>query len=122
MSYCRWSTDDYQCDVYAYENMDGNVHISVAAMRHDLESSVLPRPAPVNITDGVEEFVLRQSEFMQFLETCLVRPIGLPCDGDRYIFTDKAEAADKLQELKDMGYNVPENAINALKEEAAHEQ
>lgn len=29
MSYCRWSTDSFRCDVYAYESADGyTVHVA----------------------------------------------------------------------------------------------
>ena len=124
MSYCRWSSDDYQCDVYVWEHMDGDVVVNVASCRHDLDSSPhqAERPAPVDIKkDGVEEYVLRHAEFMKFLETCTVKPIGLAHDGESRTFEDKNEAADYLQALKLLGYNVPGQVIDTLREEAADE-
>ncbi len=34
MSYCRWSSDDWQCDVYVYEDASGGWTCHVANRRH----------------------------------------------------------------------------------------
>src|SRR5687767_6611694 len=33
MSYCRWSTDDFQCDLYCYEDVSGGFTTHVAGRR-----------------------------------------------------------------------------------------
>lgn len=48
-------------------------------------------------------------------------PIGLPYDGESYNEPTAAAAANRLQQLKDVGYNVPQDAIDALLEESEGE-
>lgn len=33
MSYCRWSSMDYQCDLYIYDDVSGGLTVHVAAGR-----------------------------------------------------------------------------------------
>lgn len=45
MSYCRFSTDDYQCDVYVYEDVGGWWSTHVAGNR-PVYAEPLPDPVP----------------------------------------------------------------------------
>ena len=42
MSYCRWSSDDFQCDVYVYESVAGGFVTHVAANRVVFRMNCLP--------------------------------------------------------------------------------
>ena len=42
MSYCRWSSDDFQSDVYVYEDCRGPWVVHVAGRRHVISLSGLP--------------------------------------------------------------------------------
>jgi alkanesulfonate monooxygenase SsuD/methylene tetrahydromethanopterin reductase-like flavin-dependent oxidoreductase (luciferase family) len=44
--------------------------------------------------------------------------IGLPHDGESFLDGTPAQCADRLERLRAMGYNVPEYAINTLREES----
>lgn len=81
MSYCRWSSDNYQCDIYAYRHVCGGYQVHVAGRRNDA-------------------------------------PIGLQHDGDRFSLDTAGECADKLIELRACGYNVPQCAIDDLRDES----
>jgi len=120
MSYCRWSSDAYQCDIYAFAHVQGTWEVWVAANRH---VSTTPRPVvpsmPVphaNPTEWVT-WSAGQVSTSQWLAQCDLKPIGLSCDGEQFSLGSPGEAADKMEELRALGYNVPQYAIDALREE-----
>ena len=115
MSYCRWSTYDYQCDVYCYASERG-YETSVASNRLVLPDD-MPPPVPFD-ADHLDEWLARHKVVSAMLAHAERRPIGLPMDDEQFLDYSAAEAADRLQSLKDMGYNVPLDAINDLREEA----
>ncbi len=116
MSYCRWSSDDFQCDVYCYESVHGYFSTQVAASRPVLDGT-LPQPVPFD-EEHLEEWMARHELVMKWVEAAERRPIGLPYDGQEFEDHDAASAAARLQMLKDAGYNVPQYAIDALLEES----
>ncbi len=120
MSYCRWSSDDFQCDVYVYESEDGYV-IHVASNRLFW---LVPLPKPY--TGYGDEFDFEDwyqrhrtvRDLMDSPDTHTIAPIGLPHDGETFIEDDAEEAAARLVELQKLGYQVPDYAIEELREEA----
>jgi hypothetical protein len=58
---------------------------------------------------------------MAWVEKAERKPIGLPHDGETFDDPTASDAADRLQMLKDSGYNVPQYAIDALREEAGEQ-
>jgi hypothetical protein len=118
MSYCRFSSDNWQCDVYCYQAQAGYA-VSVAARRR-LFASPLPEPPHAHPTTEAEwqEYGRWQVELHSLASIATLVDIGLPCDGAHYLFATAQEAADKLTELRGMGYRVPQSAIDTLREEA----
>ncbi len=64
MSYCRWSTDEFRCDLYIYANVNGYWTIHVAGRTRDGEDITLPHagatfdlPSPRECADKVDELV-----------------------------------------------------------------
>lgn len=51
MSYCRFSSDDYQCDVYVYQDGNGGWTTHVAGSRY-LFKEPLPAPAMFSSADN----------------------------------------------------------------------
>ena len=119
MSYCRWSSDDYQCDVYCYADCGGGYTTHVASARYVFKS---PLPAPVPFDKGhVTEWMERHNEVSQMLRIAEVKPIGLEYDGKTFNDATAQEAAETLAMLKDAGYNVPQYVIDAFEEEGDEE-
>ena len=110
MSYCRFSSDDWQSDIYCYEHVDGFIAIHVAGSRHIIEDM----PPPIDYESDKKGWIERQLKISDSLDSSKMEPIGLPHDGESYSLKTHQEAADKLKELKKIGYNVPEYAIEAL--------
>lgn len=117
MSYCRFSNDDYQCEVYCYEHVGGYFAVHVASNKPVFKDP-LPEAVPFSM-ERMEEWVERRYKVMVMLETVERRPIGLPHDGETFAEPDAAACADRLESLKANGYNVPQYAIDALREEAS---
>mgnify|MGYP000935111319 FL=1 len=142
MSYCRFSSDNFRCDVYVYEDCYGGWTTHVAGRRHLFP--VLPSISgtPVLLWLGIKFgpghkatypsrahaataacwiwIVVRWERLRDWLlDRNPLRPIGLPFDGERYNDDTPGECAARLKELSRIGYNVPKRAIKALEIEEA---
>lgn len=113
MSYCRFSDNDYQCDVYVYENCYGGYTIHVACNRVVFKKE-LPEVVSLNNTDAWLE---RHYNVMDMMHDAEHVKIGLEHDGKTFNEDTALDCANRLIELRDMGYNVPQYAIDDLMEE-----
>lgn len=116
MSYCRWSSDDYQCDIYAYEAEGGHV-IHVASKRYKFKGPLPPTVS--HVEDGLDAWFARHNEVMRMTREADTVEIGLPHDGESFSPDGPGECADELERLRECGYNVPQYAIDTLREEQA---
>lgn len=110
MSYCRWSSDDHQSDVYCYENVSGAWTTHVAGRRYTF-TGPLPPPLPDHAT--AVEHMNRMYEVRCLLGALV--PIGLPYDGETFDDGSAAEMLARLLDLRKVGYRVPEDAIESLR-------
>lgn len=118
MSFCRFSTDDFRCDVYVYRSHAG-YEINVASSRYEFDE---PLPPPVDMHDAAA-YLDRSIEVQRIVrESSRSVPIGLPFDGRSFGVSTAAECVTELERLRDEGYRVPERAIAAIRNEAAEEQ
>jgi len=118
VSYCRWSSDDHQCDVYVYESDRGFV-THVAANRW-VFAEPMPDPVPVGTTETeVLRWLERGRAVSAILDRSTTDPIGLPHDGEDLTDPNPGACADRLETLRALGYRVPQFAIDALREEAS---
>ena len=112
MSYCRFSSEGFQCDVYVYESNDGWI-THVAARRRATRAPEL---------DWSTQALCEQTQAAQraFLDdpNNTPLPIGLSDDGMMFCDPTPAACAAQLIRLKTMGYQVPQYAIDDLLEEA----
>ncbi len=113
MSYCRWSTDDFQSDVYVYESDWGFV-IHVASARRVFNE---PLPPQVDLHEDIDGWLKRHNKVTQMCETATMVPLELEGAGETYTYRDPREAATKLRELKAAGFYVPEGVPEELEAE-----
>jgi hypothetical protein len=112
MSFCRWSSDDYTCDLYVYQHHAGHYVIHVAAGRFDFDRSTLPA------LDGTTtRWIERHMEITKRIESAKTVPIGLPYDGKSCICNSRPHLVKVMRELKEMGYCVPDWAITNVEVE-----
>ena len=111
MSYCRFSSDDFKCDVYVYESIEGGFRIHVSSKR---VLGDIPKSAHLLHPETMDEFFKAHKKQMKFLQTAKRAAIGLPHDGADFLEPTAKDAALTLKTLKGLGYHVPDYAIEAL--------
>jgi hypothetical protein len=116
MSYCRFSDEDFRCDVYVYESACG-YETHVAARRRVLREDMLPPPLPDSASP--EQQVARHMRVMEIVDSAEVQEIDLPEAGESFLHATPGECADNLERLRAAGFRVPQYAIAALRAEAA---
>lgn len=120
MSYCRFSSDDHQCDVYVYESCLGGYMTHVAGNRLEFKEP-LPEPVPFD-THHQDAWVQRAQKMNAMVQEADRVEINLPHAGETFNHATPGECADALEHLLSLGYNVPQYVIDALREEAGVEE
>lgn len=113
MSYCRWSSDDWMCDCYVYQDVAGGYTIHVAARRR------IRRPQPAVDESSPERFAETFMAQMKDVESIPLEAIGMPHDGATYRLSSLPELRDTLLMLQAAGYNVPAWVLEDIGEEIA---
>lgn len=116
MSYCRWSSDDFRCDLYVYEAGDG-VTIHVAAKRHDIRDADLPPPMELAAVDAAAWFARHQA-VKTVIDRAPLVDIGLPHDGESFYGLSHIEAASRVRELIALGYRCDLSVADDLEAES----
>ena len=146
MSYCRWSSDFGECDVYVYEDVHGGwtTHVAGRRLKHRVPDEI--RNMPVFGEDGKfngDVWIEREKAQRKWRESLpsdeyQARTIDgdpvtcyTPKDSEYVSLIDISEfagesfnsdtpdeCADLLEEIRNSGLNVPQYAIDELREEA----
>lgn len=117
MSYCRWSSDGFKCDVYVYEDVMGGWTCHVAARKVVNFHEAPPQPGDYLGSDE-KEWMAKHHAYMKWLQDDSIREnIGLEFDGKTFNTESATSMANELTALKNMGYQVPQYAIDSLYEE-----
>ena len=120
MSWCRFSTiceNGLESDLYIYDSNYG-VEVLVATKRFEnLEDAPKYPNVPMNEENFAEwlEVHRKRGEWKMEHQENLIN-IGLPYDDASYTFNNKEELLEKLDELKELGYNFPERVFDFAKE------
>lgn len=108
MSYCRWSTDDFQSDVYVYESDSGfMIHVAAA---HPIMKNLPPK---VDLTD-YRNWRERYDKVSQILKNAPREPIDEQYAGRSFIYSTAKECAEELQKMQAVGVYVPDGVIESL--------
>lgn len=110
MSYCRFSSDDFQSDVFVYKHINGWWYTEVAEFR-----IVLARPLPPRLPDGTSSQE-RDAEVLAIVEASDEAAIDLPHAGTTTKHATPEECASYLEQLRELGYHIPQHAIDQLRE------
>ncbi len=115
MSYCRWSSDDFNCDLYCYADCMGGYTTHVASNR--VVGDVPKVPWSLLNEGKFTEFVEASKKQSDFLEKCEHRKIGGPYDGQSFNDRTLEDFLARLIELRKVGYHFPDYVIEDVKEE-----
>ena len=127
MSYCRFSSMNGRCEVYAYEDMDGGVTVHVARnklrgflpidymgmLQHAHKHGYLGARGMITLM----AMIIKLDRLWRRLFTWHAKLENPHADESFYDLTYQ-EAHDYLCVLKDSGIKVPDYAIKALAEDA----
>jgi hypothetical protein len=116
MSYCRWSSMNFMCDIYAYNSEDG-ITVHVASNRR---MGPLPLSPVVQFFNGeisIEEYKRMDALFAEAFENSVPVPIGLPHDGETFVARTLLQFRDLLLELRTIGYLFPDEVLEYIEME-----
>ena len=110
MIYCRWSSDNYQCDLYCYSDATGVITTHVAPSR----LVKTPPPIPDIHVMNINQYLNAYEKHNEFMRTTKKVPIGLPHDGQKFDDNGEVTFIQTLAYLKVIGYRFPANLIPML--------
>jgi len=116
MAYCRFSTDDFKCDIYVYEDCNGGYTTHLAKNKVEYQTP-LPEPIELN-TDNVIDWHERHHTVMHLHDEAKRVEIHLPFAGESFNDETAEELLDRLLQLRRIGYRFPFSVIEAVREEA----
>jgi len=113
MSYCRWSSDNWKCDLYCYADTSGGYTTHVAARKRIGPIPEMPDILKVSADDWLKGYRAQA----QALDESKLKPIGLSEDGKIFNDPDLESFLERVKWLKGLGYNVPDYVIEDIQEE-----
>lgn len=117
MSYCRWSSDDFRCDLYCYEDASGGWTTHVAGLRYPEDG---PRPPSVALAlSDFDAYRAARDRWNARADEVPMVTIGLPCDGQTFNDPTLADFRARLMALREAGYRFPDHVLADVDEELA---
>lgn len=118
MAYCRWSSENFVCDLYCYETVHGWV-THVATMRY---AGTPPEVDWIKDHGSPAAMALFQAQCQtqrDWLATAARLPIGLSQDGQTFVDSSPEAFRDRLLWLRSLGYRFPDYVLWEIEEEIA---
>jgi len=113
MSYCRWGCLGGTSDIYCFQSECGYIiHVASKKIVGGVPDELM---YPKDTT--VEEFIEYHKKLREFKQQAQREPIGLPYDSQTFSYDTPEETIEKLEELREVGYIVPEHTFIGLIEE-----
>lgn len=121
MSYCRFSSNCHQSDVYVYSDVCGGFTTHVASRRR---VPLKPVPVPPDGADpkATVAYWMACSAWVDEVGNWMWQNIPHEAAGEQFNDDTAKECADRLRRLQADGIKVPQYAIDELDAEAAEEE
>ena len=117
MSYCRFSSNNCKCDVYAYEAESGfTVHVAASRLVDEI-----PPLLHILSTPNEEWFASYQKQ-AEAIRKSPHKNIGGIYDGKSFSFDTLPELLACLLDIREHGYIVPDFVIEDIEEEIKEEK
>ena len=112
MSYCRFSSDNYRCDLYCYASDRGFVtHVAGTRFVGDI-----PEVPPI-LSVPSDVWMEAHKAQRDFISTAERKRIGLPCDGANYTDDDLESFLVTVKGLLAMGYRGRPGLVEDIEDE-----
>ncbi len=121
MSYCRWSSDGFRCDLYAYEDAQGwTIHVAGRTRVFPPDWSD-PLDLVLMIDKGLsaEEATARYSAAMEPMETFPFAELTAPSAGKTFREPSLAAFRARLLALRAEGLRFPDDVLAMVDDEMA---
>lgn len=119
MSYCRWSSMDFKCDLYCYEHVDGTWTTHVASNK--VVTPIFPDAPWALLTKGgvVGRYVYLwwHRLHMWTVGIGIRRPLGLAHDGETFKDGSLEDFKSTLLMLRHKGYRFPDYVLEIVDDE-----
>ena len=116
MSYCRFSTNDFSCDLYIYESAEG--YVTHVALNRIVFERPLPAPVPHPPKDAPvtawTAHLQRHTLIHDIVRASLKLPIGGPCDGQTFTDATLDDLLARVRGLIADGYVCPDAVVTAI--------
>ncbi len=121
MSYCRWSTDNFACDLYCYADVSGGWTTHVASSRYKGDIPKTDWSLREGETDETWSIRLAAEYKAQheYLMACGQEIIDLPFAGETFNDRTLEDFLVRLRTLRALGYQFPDDVIQMVEEEIA---
>ena len=110
MSYCRWSSDSFRCDLYCYEDVHGGWTTHVAGRRRVMPDDFRDPWSECDAKDLQDEEKFKKvweghQEFMSRLDEFPFEELSLPGAGKTYNDPTLEDFRARVASLLDAGFN-----------------
>lgn len=114
MSYCRFSSDNWQCDLYCYGNEFGYfTHVAAYRVVGDI-----PTVNTSLLCEGkTSEFLKEHKKQSEYIDIAKREPLKLEHAGQSFRDPDLNSFLNRLLNLRELGYRIPNNAIEQVIDE-----
>lgn len=110
MAYCRWSSDNWNSDVYVFEHYNGLYCIMVRGSVYPKEFPVKPNAGEM----GEEEYAQKLREYGKLLVEVKMEKFDMPLAGQTIELSSLPQLYEKLIWMQQSGYNVPQFALDTI--------
>src|SRR5262249_18121889 len=121
MSYCRWSSMNWTCDLYCYADIAGGWTTHVAPRRR---IEAVPEAGQEDFSArkiSRDEYTHLPRQQMIALERIPSEPLRLPHAGETFHDSSLAEFKHRLLELRQLGYRFPDEVMDQIDAELTEE-
>lgn len=106
MSYCRWSSDNFKCDLYVYKHVNGGWTTHVINNRLKVSEEEYARYIDKMLAEGNASLA----------EECF-EPLNLPHAGETFSDPTLEALKERLLYLRGLGYRFPDYVLERIDRE-----
>lgn len=128
MSYCRWSSDNWKCDLYCYEDVRGGYTTHVAGRRRVGVETLPPDPMamlgvePPKTEAEMDAWMVAYHAHHAALNLLPFEDIDLPYAGETLHDPTLRDFRLRIVSLQALGYRVPDHVLREIDREIADEE
>ena len=117
MSYCRWSTDNFNCDLYCYEDCSGGYTTHVAGNRQRIWVKLLSWLTDKRCDIGPYKIRMSRFDLWGLPHRLTHKKIRLLEVGETFNDATLESFYERIKSLIELGYKVPDYVLKTIEDE-----